>query len=278
MYAHIASIAFNKPYEECLEFRPDGSTNKEGKERRSSAKTLLLGITYGRGIDSIAEQLHCTKQKAQAIKDSVFKGFPKLAEFEQESKEMAEELGYVTTLWGRKRRLPDLQLPDYDFKWKDGAPPDDDLLDFDDEAPTEYAVPDEICDNYWSKLQRAFGERKRKIFEEANAEGVWIIDNTQKIAQAERQCVNARIQGGASDMSKLAMILVGNDKRMKELGFRLLIPIHDELLGECPKDNAKECSQRLADLMIQAASTKLTIPSKVDTVVAERWYGEEIEV
>ena len=43
LYASIASLAFNKPYEDCLEFRPDGTTNKEGKERRSQAKSILLG-------------------------------------------------------------------------------------------------------------------------------------------------------------------------------------------------------------------------------------------
>ena len=42
-YATIASIAFEKPYEECLEFRPDGTVNAEGKERRSQAKIILLG-------------------------------------------------------------------------------------------------------------------------------------------------------------------------------------------------------------------------------------------
>jgi DNA polymerase I-like protein with 3'-5' exonuclease and polymerase domains len=42
-YAQIASLSFNKPYEECLEFRPDGTTNKAGKERRSQAKSILLG-------------------------------------------------------------------------------------------------------------------------------------------------------------------------------------------------------------------------------------------
>ena len=49
IYGEIASKSFHKPYEECLEFRPDGSTNKEGKERRSQAKTILLGVLYGRG-------------------------------------------------------------------------------------------------------------------------------------------------------------------------------------------------------------------------------------
>lgn len=43
LYSEIASKAFNKPYEDCKEFRPDGTTNKEGKERRSRAKSILLG-------------------------------------------------------------------------------------------------------------------------------------------------------------------------------------------------------------------------------------------
>ena len=43
LYSEIASKAFNKPYEQCREFNPDGTTNKEGKERRSQAKSILLG-------------------------------------------------------------------------------------------------------------------------------------------------------------------------------------------------------------------------------------------
>lgn len=43
IYSHVASIAFNKPYEECLEFNPDGTTNKEGKDRRKQAKAICLG-------------------------------------------------------------------------------------------------------------------------------------------------------------------------------------------------------------------------------------------
>ena len=52
LYAEIASIAFNKPYEDCLEFYLDADgkktteTNKEGKERRTQAKSILLGILY----------------------------------------------------------------------------------------------------------------------------------------------------------------------------------------------------------------------------------------
>lgn len=278
LYAEIAALSFNTTYENCLEFRPDGTTNPDGKSRRSQAKSILLGVLYGRGVPSIAEQLGTTTKKAQAIKDSVFKGFPAIPKFEEDSLEMAYEKGYVTTLWGRKRRLPDLQLPEYEFKWKDGAPPDDDLLDFDlEEEMNEPEVPEELQRKYLKKLNNCYFSQKRKIFEEANKEGIWIVDNGAKIADAQRQCVNSRIQGSAADMSKLAMILVGNDKRLKELGFRLLIPVHDELIAECPEENVKECSERFAELMSEAAKSALSIPIRCDVEVTRAWYGDSID-
>ena len=278
LYAEIAALSFNTSYDNCLEFRPDGTTNPDGKNRRSQAKSILLGVLYGRGVPSIAEQLGTTTKKAQAIKDSVFKGFPAIPKFEEDSLEMAYEKGYVTTLWGRKRRLPDLQLPEFEFKWKDGVRPDIDLLDFgsgDEDAETD--VPEDVQERYIRKLRNCYFGQKRKIFEQANAEGIWIIDNGAKIADAQRQCVNARIQGSAADMSKLAMILVGNDVRLKELGFRLLIPVHDELIAECPEENVKECSERFAKLMSEAAMSRLTIPIKCDVEITKAWYGEIVE-
>lgn len=276
LYAEIASLSFNTSYENCLEFRPDGTTNKEGKERRTQAKSILLGVLYGRGVPSIAAQLNTTPEKAQKIKDSVFRGFPAIQKFEQDSLKMAKTLGYVTTLWGRKRRLPILRKPDYEFKWIDGVAPDDDPLGFDDEQSTE--VPESIQKKYLRKLKYAPFGSKRAIFQEANDEGIWIIDNTKDKADATRQVVNARIQGSAADLSKLAMIKVGNDKRLKELGFRLLIPVHDELIGECPKETAKECAERFAKLMSEAAGDMLTIPISCDVEITEQWYGERVAV
>lgn len=277
LYAEIAALSFSTTYENCLEFRPDGTTNPEGKERRSQAKSILLGVLYGRGVPSIAEQLGVSVEKAQKIKDAVFKGFPAIPQFENDSLDMAYEEGYVTTLWGRKRRLPDLQLPEFEFKWTDGARPSNDVLDFDDDGSGEEEVPADTCERYERMLRKSRPWDKRKIFEKANKEGIWIIDNGGKIADAERQCVNARIQGSAADMSKLAMIAVGKDKRLKELGFRLLIPVHDELIAECPEENIKECSERFAMLMSEAAKSRLTIPIKCDVEITRNWYGERVE-
>lgn len=275
LYASIASLAFNKPYEDCLEFRPDGTTNREGKERRSSAKSILLGILYGRGINSIAEQLHTTKQKAQQIQDRVFKGFPAIKQFEKDSIYLAETYGYVTTFWGRKRRLPDMQLPEFEFKWKPGYG-DMDPLSFDSET-VETEVPYELQKKYIAKLHSAWGKQKRKIYDEASSEGIIITDNGGKIADATRQCVNSRIQGSAADLTKLAAIEISKNERLKELGFKLLVPVHDEFIAECPLENAKECSKLFSKCMSDAARD-MDIPISTDVTITKEWYGEEVDV
>lgn len=274
-YSSIASIAFNKPYEECLEFRPDGTTNPEGKERRSQAKSVLLGILFGRGINSIAEQLNCSKQKAQKIKDDVFKGFPAIEQFEKDSIYMAKTYGYVTTNWGRKRRLPDMQLPEFEFKYKEGYG-DLDPLSFDTDTISD-EVPMEIQRKYINKLHKAWGSQKRKIYEEAAAEGVIITDNGGKIADATRQCVNARIQGSAADLTKLAAVEIHKNKRLRELGFKLLVPVHDEFLGECPIENAKECAELFSKCMSDAAKD-MDMPISTDVEITREWYGEPVEI
>lgn len=287
LYAQIASLAFDKPYEDCLEFYLDANgkktdkTNKEGKERRSQAKSILLGILYGRGITSVAEQLKCSKEKAQEIQDKVFKGFPAIKQFDKDSKEMAREKGYVTTLWGRKRRLPNMQLEPYEFDFSNFVIEDFDPLSFDDDnSESIREQEEEKAINYYTKqLDKAYGRvAKEQVKAKAREDGIIIKDNGGYIADAERQCVNSRIQGSAADMSKKAMILVGNNERLKELGFRLLIPVHDELIAECPIENAVECKQLFAQLMSDAAKDRLEVPISCDVEVTKCWYGDTIEI
>lgn len=275
-YAEIASVAFGYPYEECLEFRPDGTTNPDGKERRAQAKSILLGINYGRGAASIAEQLGCPKKKAEKIKEDVFEGFPAIAEFERQSFEMAEDLGYVTTLWGRKRRFPNMLLPDYEFEWKSHNS-DDDPLNFDDadDADDECdEIPDELIDKWMRRIKQSWGQKRNHVLQQAQIEdGIIITDNTMK--KNYTQIVNARIQGTAADMTKLAMIALQKDERLKELGFRMLIPIHDEILAECPVENVKECSERFAKIMSEAPGDRFEVPISCDVDISYRWYGDK---
>lgn len=77
-------------------------------------------------------------------------------------------------------------------------------------------------------------------------------------------------------MTKLAMIRLNNNKELKKLGFRLLIPVHDEVIAECPEENVKECSKLLADTMSKAAEEILQMPIKCDVSITKQWYGEEL--
>lgn len=256
-YVTLATIAFDMPYDQCCEFRPDGTVNKEGKKRRKKAKILLLGITYGMGIEAIAEGLDVSVEKANKIMSAVFDTYKSFKPFKEQSENMAREKGYVTSYWGRKRRLPDINLPKYEFEYSR------------DSAKYGQPVPEAIKDRYYNKIIRTKGYKK-PIFEQINAEGVYVIDNTSKIAQAERQCVNARIQASAADQTKIAMKIIYNNQRLKELGFRLLIQVHDELIGECPEENVEECTKLFQKCMIEAAK-ELPIITKTDVTVMKNW-------
>lgn len=272
LYAEIASLAFNVPYDDCLEFRPDGTHNPEGKERRSRAKAILLGINYDKGIPAIADDLHISKKLAQEIYDAVLNAFPKLKTFREESRQMARDLGYVTTAWGRKRRLPDMQLDTYEFYWKDGVSKDYDPLADDEDQNTE--VPEEIVTYYWNKLAgcKSF-KQHQAVIEEANNEGIKVVDNRMKIADATRMCVNARVQGSAADLTKFAMLSISRCEELKQLGFRLLIQVHDEIIGECPEGNKVRCAELLSECMVNA--TRLSVPLKCDVEVTKCWYENE---
>ena len=250
---------------------------KRVKQEELKQNQYFWEYYIGRGLASVAEQLKTTKEKAKQIQDKIFKGFPAIPKFEEDSKRMAFEEGYVTTLWGRKRRLPNMRLPKYEFDFTQKAVANFNPLDF-EQNDTEY-VDYEAIDRYTMLMDNAYGKAaKEQIKAKAKEEGIIIKDNGGYIADAERQCVNARIQGSAADMSKKAMILVGTDKKLKELGFQLLIPVHDELIAQCPLETAKECSERFAMLMSEAAKDKLEVPISCDVEITKAWYGESVKL
>ena len=112
LYAIMGSQVYQLPYEDCREFYPDGTVNAEGKHRRTTMKSVLLGIMYERGATAIGEQFNKSAEWAQQLIDNFYKSFPKINQYRLKIENMAET--YVTTITGRKRRLPDMQLEDKD--------------------------------------------------------------------------------------------------------------------------------------------------------------------
>ena len=86
---------------------------------------------------------------------------------------------------------------------------------------------------------------------------------------AERNAVNAPIQGTAADIMKLAMI--GVDNRMKKEGFlsKMIIQVHDELVFDAMKSELKDLTLLVTEEMENAF--KLNVPLVVDTGVGNNW-------
>lgn len=271
LYAMIASKVYHNNYEDNLEFNPvTGKMQPDGKHRRTSVKSLLLGLMYGRGTNSIAEQLNCSFSEAEKIKNDFFTEFPKVEKWITETGENAHITGYVEDVWGRRRRLPDILKEKYEISSKNPLQTFNPLLQSKGTYNCDYI-------NNINEIKHKLSQCKfRKDVEEvkkfAESKNIKIKDNNGFIAQAERQCVNARIQGSAASMSKKAMIKVFNDERLKELGFKLLIAVHDELIGECPEENKEKVKEYLSEDMITCALPEVTVPMKCDVDDFPSWY------
>lgn len=273
LYATLASRIFSNGYWDNMEHFEDGTPNPEGKKRRSKTKRLLLGIMYGMGAASIAVSIDGTVEEAQEIIDNFYKGFPTVKKWMDVSKENAKKYGYVEDIWGRRRRLPDIQLKPYQVEFKDKTKNDGDFNPLLGSLGLVKNDTSKLLDEYYNK---AIKTKSRKEVEElaskAEKDGIILHSNSNKIAQAERQCVNARIQGSAATMSKKAMIKVHNDKTLNDLDFHMLIAVHDELIGECPAEYADQVAERLTDVMKHAAEPDVIVPFKCDPTIEKSWY------
>lgn len=201
IYSTIASIAFNVPYEECLENHPvTGEYQKEGKARRTQAKSIVLGVSYGRSIPSIAEQLFGSDdtmsddektKEAQKVYDSVMAAFPNLRQLMISAQATATQKGYVETILGRRRHIPDMMLPPFAFEPMAGyVNPDIDPLD-PSTLHNKEVIPARIVDAL-TKEYSSFkynGQRYRRN-KELYEEHIKVIDNRSKINDASRECVN----------------------------------------------------------------------------------------
>lgn len=282
IYSAIASIAFNVPYEECCEFHPvTGEHQAEGKHRRGEAKTIVLGICYGRSVNTIAEQLYSKEnisdeekvKKAQKVFDSVLLAFPALRTLMNGAQAHAREFGYVETILGRRRHIPDMTLPKFEFRAEPGyVNPDIDPLDI-TTLDNQETIPSRIIQQLTQEFEsyKYFGQRVKRT-KELKEEHIRVIDNTRKIGDASRKCVNSIIQGSAAEQTKMAMLLIESDPEWEAIGGRLILPVHDELIAEVPIENWERGAELLSSMMCKAADF-LPFDSKCDVEVSYRWYG-----
>ena len=173
-------------------------------DQRRIAKTANFGIMYGISAFGLAQRLHCSRAEAKKIIDGYFLSFPSIRSFIDDTVTAARESGYVETLFGRRRYLPDIA----------------------------------------SK-------------------------NATVRSLAERNAVNAPIQGTSADIIKLAMIAI--DRRIREAGLQamMVLQIHDELLFELPPDELDQLRSIVVEEMENVV--ELSVPLTVECSYGKNW-------
>ena len=192
VHAATAAKIFGVPVEEVT------------REQRGRAKTANFGIMYGISSFGLAQRLGMGRKEAKALIDDYFRSFPAIESYIQTCMEFARENGYVETLFGRRRYLPEITA-----------------------------------------------------------------SNATIRALAERNAVNAPIQGTAADIIKLAMIEV--DKRLADAGLRsrMVLQIHDELMFDAYPDELEQLKALVVDAMENVCS--LSVPLTVECSSGKNW-------
>lgn len=254
---------------------------------------------YGRGAAAIAEQIGGTKADAQKIVDDFYASFPSVKVWMDKSLADLKSKQYVEDFYGRRRRLPDIALPAYKVSYLKPKASTENFNPFLNCKDRE--VVDRVLE-YWKgrvseevAKSQAFQKRKaleegrtfegndemsnksyEKLAKEAMAKGIKIEAFTGRRSQAERQCVNAMIQGGAATMTKIAMNKIFRDPVLNQYGFKMLIGVHDELIGQCKEEYADVCADRLCEVMKTCVSDIVSVPFKCDPSVVRKWYADEM--
>ncbi|KHN38292.1 DNA polymerase I [Glycine soja] len=99
--------------------------------------------------------------------------------------------------------------------------------------------------------------------------------NTYQKGHIERAAINTPVQGSAADVAMCAMLQISKNKRLKELGWKLLLQVHDEVILEGPTESAEVAKSIVVECMSKPFNGKniLKVDLSVDAKCAQNWYS-----
>jgi DNA polymerase-1 len=174
------------------------------REMRGKAKTANFGIIYGISSFGLSERLTIGRKEAKDLIDGYFSSYPGVKAYMDESIRKAREKGFVTTMFGRRRYLPDIH----------------------------------------SRNQVVRGN-------------------------AERNAINAPIQGSAADIIKIAMVRIHEKLKSERYKSKMILQVHDELIFEVLESELEKLKSMV--LFEMSNAVKLSIPLKVDWGTGRNW-------
>ncbi len=192
LHAATAANIYKKPIDEVT------------RDERTKSKRANFGIIYGITVFGLAERLDIPRDEAKMLIDGYFQTFPEVHDYMEKSKEVARQQGYVTTLFGRRRYLPDI--------------------------------------NSANATVRGF---------------------------AERNAINAPIQGTAADIIKVAMIHIFNRFKAEGIRSKMILQVHDELNFSVYPDEKEKVEHIVLEEMQNAFH--MAVPLVADSGFGENW-------
>ena len=192
LHGATAANIYKKPIEEV------------SRDERTKSKRANFGIIYGITVFGLAERLDISRDEAKKLIDGFFETFPKVKDYMERAKEEARQKGYVETLFGRRRYLPDI--------------------------------------NSGNATVRGF---------------------------AERNAINAPIQGTAADIIKVAMIRIHERFQREGIKSKMLLQVHDELnFSVYPEERG-----RVGEIVVQEMQNalQLAVPLVADSGWGDNW-------
>ncbi len=174
------------------------------REQRNRAKVANFGIIYGISAFGLSQRLGISRQEAKQLIEGYFASYPQVERYMNQMIQNARENGYVTTLYGRKRFLPDINSKN----------------------PTVRGL-------------------------------------------AERNAINAPIQGSAADIIKVAMIRVFEEINSAGLKSKMVLQVHDELVFDVFPGEEDILAKIVTEQM--EGVTELEVPLTVECRYGENW-------
>ncbi len=92
------------------------------------------------------------------------------------------------------------------------------------------------------------------------------------VSHAERAAINTPIQGGAADVVMAAMLKLHSNERFRELGWRIILQVHDEIIAEGPEESTTEALAIVRACMSRPFKKPLLVELTVDAKAESTWY------
>ena len=174
------------------------------REQRSKAKTANFGIIYGISVFGLAERMNVPRSEAKELIEGYFQTYPQIKEYMDKSIELARANGYIETVFGRKRFLPDI--------------------------------------NSHNAVVRGY---------------------------AERNAINAPIQGSAADIIKVAMVKIYQRFQNENIRSKMILQVHDELNFSVYPEEKEKVQQIVIEEMEKAYA--MQVPLRADCGWGKNW-------